>query len=330
MKTILVLASNSFTGAHFVHLALQKGYRVIGISRSDEYAPIMLPYRYKFEPDNFEFHQLDLNHDLKEIVGLCDRHEPFLIANFSAQGEVRNSWKYPDQWYQTNCMSVVNFTNAIKERDYIHSYVASSTPEVYGSTAKNMVESDSYSPSTPYAASKLAGDLHTLTLFKRYGFPARFTRSANVYGIHQQLYRIIPRTIIYLKLGKTIELHGGGKSLRSFVHIRDVADATWQVATNGKPGEAYHVSTVGEEISIGSLVALICEMMGDVFESSVSKIEENFGQDEMYSLGIDRIKNELGWEPQISLRQGIEEMIKWITDDWDVIQKMPLDYIHKP
>ena len=242
MQTVLVIASNSFTGAHFVNHALDNGYRVIGISRSKEYSSIMLPYRYRSNVDNFIFYQLDVNHDMEEIIKIADSEKPVIIGNFAAQGEVRNSWKYPEQWYQTNCMAMVRFTDKLRRRDYIEKYVTSSTPEVYGSSEKNLAENHNYFPSTPYAASKLAGDLHLFTLFKRYQFPVVFTRSANVYGIHQQLYRIIPRTIIYLKLGKIIELHGHGRAVRSFVHIRDVVDATLRVAENGRTGDIYHIS----------------------------------------------------------------------------------------
>ena len=329
MQTVLVIASNSFTGAHFVHHALNNGYRVIGISRSKEYSSVMLPYRYKSTVDSFTFYQLDINHDLEEIIKIADTEKPVIIANFAAQGEVRNSWKFPEQWYQTNCMAMVRLTNKLRRRDYIAKYVTSSTPEVYGSSDENLVENHNYFPSTPYAASKLAGDLHLITLFKRYRFPVVFTRSANVYGIHQQLYRIIPRTIIYLKLGKTIELHGCGKAVRSFVHIRDVADATLRAAENGKAGEIYHVSTQKEGISIKSLVELICGIMNCGFSNSVKLIDENYGQDAIYSLNSDKIRNQLGWKPHGSLDEGIQEMIKWIDGNWGVIRNMPLKYVHK-
>ena len=128
MQTVFVIASNSFTGAHFVHHALNHGYRVIGISRSKEYSPVMLPYRYKSTVDNFTFYQLDINHDLEEIIKIADTEKPVIIANFSAQGEVRNSWKFPEQWYQTNCMAMVRLTNKLRRRDYIAKYVTSSTP----------------------------------------------------------------------------------------------------------------------------------------------------------------------------------------------------------
>ena len=79
-------------------------------------------------------------------------------------------------------------------------------------------------------------------LFKHYNFPVVFTRSVNLYGIHQQLYRIIPRTIIYLKLGKTLNLHGRGEVLRSFIHARDVAELTYRVILNGENGGIYQIA----------------------------------------------------------------------------------------
>ena len=80
----------------------------------------------------------------------------------------------------------------------------------------------SFNPTTPYAVSRAACDLHLKSFFKAYEFPVVFTRSANVYGPGQQLYRIIPRTILSALSGKLNELHGGGNSIRSFIHIDDV------------------------------------------------------------------------------------------------------------
>ena len=127
-----------------------------------------------------------------------------------------------------------------------------------------------------------------------------------------------------------MELHGGGKSVRSFIHIRDVADATMRVAEKGESGEVYHVAPQEEEITIAKLVQMICHMMNCDFESSVQLTSENFGQDAMYSLNSDKIRTQLRWTPEISLEEGIQEMITWIDDNWDTIRNMPLEYIHKP
>ena len=107
MKKILIIASNSFTGSHLTHYCLEKGYQVFGVSRSKEYNSVMLPYRYSGDAENFSFYQMDINKDLNKILKLSDKEKPEIIANFAAQGEVRNSWRYPDQWYETNCMGIV-------------------------------------------------------------------------------------------------------------------------------------------------------------------------------------------------------------------------------
>lgn len=335
-KRIAVLGSNSFTGSNFINYVLEKtGAEVIGISRSAEYAPIFLPYLYKKErPKRFKFYKLDLNNELEPMLKLLDKFEPEVVVNYAAQGEVRNSWKWPEQWFTTNCMAIVKFTNALKDKEYLQRYVSISTPEVYGSTEKNVPESFNFKPSTPYAASKLAGDLFALALFKKYNFPAVFTRSANVYGMHQQIYRIIPRTIIYLKLGRKIELHGEGKSIRSFVHVRDVADAVLRIINDGKNGDAYHISKQNhafqsEAFSIKDIVKLICGMMDYDFEKSVKFTKENFGQDYAYSLDSSKIRKELGWKPTVPIREGIKDTISWIEENLEEIKKLPLEYVHK-
>ncbi len=327
---VAILGSNSFTGSHFVDYLLGNTHcKVIGISRSPEYKELFLPYLYhKERSPKFHFHQLDLNKDFSRIIDLLETEKPDIIVNYAAQGEVRNSWKWPEQWFQTNCLSVVKLANALVNKPWLKKYVSISTPEVYGSTEQNLKENHHYQPSTPYAASKLAGDLFLQTLHKRYNFPVVYTRAANLYGIHQQLYRIIPRTIIYLKTGKKLQLHGGGKAVRSFIHARDVAEATWKVSTEGKPGEIYHLSPDNQGISIKELVEMICQKLGYNFSESVEMMEENFGQDAMYSLNANKIKQELAWQPQILLQEGICEMIKWVENNLDEIVKLPLTYIH--
>ncbi len=329
-KKVAVLASNSFTGSHFVNYLLQNtDVEVVGVSRSEEYESIFLPYKYnKPSSSRFKFNRLDVNKDLESILDLLDEEKPDTIVNYSAQGEVRNSWRNPLQWFQTNCMAVVALSDALKDKSYLKRYVAISTPEVYGSTEEDLKENHNYNPSTPYAASKLAGDLFLETLHKKTNFPVIFTRSANVYGIHQQLFRIIPKTLINLNSGKKIELHGEGKTQRGFIHVRDVADATYKAIQRGNLGESYHLASESP-ISIYSLVKSICNMTGKNFKNSVVLKKENFGQDALYSLDSSKARQELGWTPKINLNTGIAEVIEWINKNWEVIKSLPSDYIHK-
>jgi len=328
---IVVLGSNSFTAGHFINYVLENtSAQIVGISRSPEYHPTFLPFLYKkSRPQRYTFHQLDINNEMEKVCSILDEVRPEVVVNYAAQGEVRNSWKWPEQWYQTNCLSVVRLAEYLKNVDYLNKYVAISTPEVYGTTGYNINENHNYYPSTPYAASKLAGDLHLFALFKRYGFPVVFTRAANLYGIHQQLYRIIPLTFIKLKTGKSIDLHGRGENQRAFIHARDVADLTYRAITTEKNGEIYHVASDDGLRSIASVVKLICEMTGHDFEKSVNLVDENYGQDSRFSMNASKAKKELGWYQKISFREGIKETIDWLEENWDYIKTQPHEYIHK-
>ncbi len=328
---VLVIGSNSFTGSHFVnHILENTDAKVIGISRSDEYDPIFLPYAYKkLKTDRFTFHKLDLNTQIKEITALIDKEKPDVVVNYAAQGEVRNSWKWPEQWFKTNCLGIVNLCNMLKDKPFLKKYIAISTPEIYGSTKKGLKETYELNPSTPYAASKAAGDLFLMAIHKKYNFPVIFIRSTNVYGIHQQLFRIIPKTIISIKKGETLTLHGRGKSVRTYLHVRDAADATLKAIQNGKPGEIYHIAPKEEGISVADLVKTLCKFMGKKFEDVAIPVEENFGQDAMYSLDATKAKKELGWSSKIEFENGLKEVITWINDNWEKIKSLPSEYLHK-
>jgi dTDP-glucose 4,6-dehydratase len=168
-----------------------------------------------------------------------------------------------------------------------------------------------------------------MSFYKAYHFPVVFTRAANVYGPGQQLYRIIPRTMLFARLGKKLPLHGGGHSVRSFVHIKDVADATLRVAQHGVSGETYHIST-RETVSIRGLVEQICVSMGKKFEEVVEVSEDRLGKDEAYLLDSRKIRNDLGWTDRLSLEEGILHALEWLDNNLEILQKQPDSYIHKP
>jgi len=327
----LVLAGTCFTGSHFVNHLLENTQCSVAVtSRSGDTNPCFLPYLYqKKRSDRLSTHPIDVNEDMEKLFAICDEFQPDVVVNYAAQAEVRNSWKWPIEWYRVNCMSVVRLSEFLKAKSYFKRYVAISTPEVYGATGDNIKECHHYHPSTPYAASKLAGDAHLFALCKHDNFPVVFTRAANLYGIHQQLYRIIPRTIIYLKLGKTIQLHGGGKTRRAFIHARDVADLTHRAITDGENGRVYHIAPENEVRSIAEIVKFICDIMGYDFSKSVELIDENFGQDSLFSMDAARAREELGWSPQVTFENGVRETIEWIDKNWDFIQHQELNYIFK-
>jgi dTDP-glucose 4,6-dehydratase len=168
-----------------------------------------------------------------------------------------------------------------------------------------------------------------LSFIKAYNFPVVFTRAANVYGEHQQLYRIIPRTILFFLTGKKLQLHGGGTSIRSFIHIDDICEGTQRAAEQGNNGEVFHFAT-SENISIRSLVEKISKHMGVRFEDHVEVVGERLGKDAAYLLDCTLSKERLQWEPRISLEEGLDRTTRWVKDNLESLLRQPIDYVHKP
>jgi len=329
LERILVIGSNSFSGATFIRHLLEKGHEVIGISRSPEYNNVFLPYKWlEEELDKFQFDQANLNYDLEKIIKIIENKGPRFIVNFSALGMVAESWKKPEDWYQTNVVSQVRLHDQLRKFDFIKKYVHVTTPEVYGSTAGWISESFDFKPSTPYAVSRAACDLHLKSFFDAYKFPVVFTRAANVYGPGQQLYRIIPQTILCARLGKKLSLHGGGLSERSFIHMNDVSDATYRIATKAEAGQTYHISTK-RMISIVDLVKKICEMISFNDSDLIEETEERLGKDQSYMLDSEKIRKELEWKDRIELEAGIMSTIEWVDKNLETLRNLPHKYIHK-
>jgi dTDP-glucose 4,6-dehydratase len=328
---VLVIGSNSFSGSSFIRFLLrQPGLEVAGVSRSPESALPFTPHHWEAvgSQSSFSFHQLDLGKNLGEIVAFAREMNVSHVVNFAAQGMVAESWLKPEDWYQTNTVSNILLHDQLRKLPSLRKYVHISTPEVYGSTEGIIPESRSYNPSTPYATSRAACDMSLHNFLENYAFPVVWTRAANVYGPGQQLYRVIPRMIMAILTDKKLQLHGGGHSIRSFIHIEDVASATWSIAREAQPGGIYHISTE-RFISIRELVALVCRLMGESFEKHVEEAPERDGKDAAYLLNADKARAEFQWEPKISLEEGIKETIEWAHEHFESLRHLPLHYIHK-
>jgi len=325
---ILVLASNSFSGSNFINNQLSLGHKVLGLSRSKEINPVFLPYKKNKNLENFKFFQYDINNDLDDIIDLIKKEKVSKIVNFAAQSMVGQSWDNPEHWYMTNTVSTINFHNKLKNLEFLNKYIHISTPEVYGNCQGLVQEHNNYHPSTPYATSRAAADMSLKNFYDTYNFPVVFTRAANVFGESQQLYRIVPKAILSFLTKEKLPLHGGGHSVRSFIHMDDVSDATNKILEKGKTGDIYHISTT-KNISIRELVQMTAEQLGVSFEDNVEITEDRKGKDGSYLLDSTKLRNTLNWNDTISLETGIDRTIKWVKDNFDDLLKQPLQYIHK-
>lgn len=267
MSTFLILGASSFYGSNFAKLVKEMGDEAICLSRPTW------------------------------ALGGPIEDEGDYVVNFASQSLVAESWKAPEKWLHANgCETALTLQRLIGHdfRKFIHV----STPEVYGSTPLWVDEDWPYNPTTPYAVSRAAGDMMVKAYHKAYWFPAIITRTANIYGPGQPDYRIIPKAIALKKEGKTLPLHGGGDSVRSFIHVRDACEATYLIAKQGKVGETYHIST-----KKAHSIRKVVEMIGCAYTS----VTDRLGKDHAYKLNSGKIRN-LGWRDTISLEEGLCEL----------------------
>lgn len=328
-RTVVVLGANSFSGQDFVDLLLSATpYRVIGISRAPQRSSLFIKPLTNPARERYTYHALDMNRDLPAILTLLDEVRPGWIVNFAAQSEVAPSWEHPEHWFQTNCVALAELINHLRRQNYLERYLHISSPEVYGTCVGRVLESAPLNPSTPYAASKAAADLLLSVYRKQFGFPLLSVRATNVYGARQQLFKIIPRSAIYLQTGRKIELHGGGRAVKSYIHIRDVSRGELAILEQGTLGELYHLSP-DDGVAVRDVVAMMCDRLGQSFDDSTTIVDERPGQDAAYVIDSTKARTELGWRPEVTLADGLTEVVEWSRTHLTEILQHSLQYEHR-
>lgn len=327
-KKILIVGATSFAASYLVKHALKAGMDVIGVSRSAEYDDVFLPYADLKNRDNYKFSQMDINQDMANLERLIKNEKPDYVVDFAGQGMVAPSWNWPEQWYETNVVAKSRLINILNNCDFLERYVKVSTPEVYGSTDGLIDETAAYNPSTPYSVSHAAIDMHLDAYFRQYGFPLIKTRHANFYGAHQQLYRVAPKIFLCAINNKKFKLHGGGKSIRAFIHGDDVARGILLSISKGELGGTYHFST-DEFVTIRELVETALTIIGRSFNDVVEMSEDRIGKDAAYLMSTERAMSKLNWHPKINLEDGLQNVYEWIIKNKDILSNLPSDYIHK-
>jgi dTDP-glucose 4,6-dehydratase len=323
----LILGSSSFSGSNFVDYLLSKNKKVIGVGRSSKINNLFLAYNKNKNIKNFKYFKIDINKDELKFLKLIKKHKFKYVVNFIAQGMVAESWVHPLDWYNTNVLSQIKIIEMIRKNLKLKKYIHFTTPEVYGSIKNWFKETNVFNPSTPYAVSRSCTDSHLLAINKNFKFPCILTRASNVYGKYQQLYRIVPRSILFPLLNKKITIDGIGDTKRSFIHIKDVCDALYLILNKGKIGETYHIST-NKIISIKNLVFKIIKKIKLNPIKFIEFSKEREGKDKFYVLSSEKIRK-LGWTEKVNLNDGLDETILWVLKNFTILKKQHLYYRHK-
>jgi dTDP-glucose 4,6-dehydratase len=327
MKTYVILGGNGVFGVHAAFYLLEHAdpKKVICVGRNPEKPEAFTLNVGKGDP-RYAYHQIHVMYEQDRLFELFDAEKPEVIINFAAQGEGAASWSKFWRFYETNAVALAKMTEELLHRDYLERWIQIGTSELYGSCDFPAKEETPIQPTSPYAASKAAGDMHLLSISKVLKFPMNIIRPSNAYAPGQLLHRVIPKAVVFGLTGQKLPLHGGGRARKSYIHARDLGRAIHLVSEKAPLGTVYNAGPP-EPISIRDLVAKVAEGLNMPFEQLCEVTEDRLGQDSQYWLDSSAIKRDVGWEPEISLEAGIEEMIEWGKKYLDHLRTVSTGYV---
>jgi dTDP-glucose 4,6-dehydratase len=245
----------------------------------------------------------------------CER-----VVNFAAESHVDRSITGPDPFAVTHVLGTGVLLDAARELG-VARYLQVSTDEVYGSIERgSFTEESPLRPSSPYSATKAAGDLLVQAHVHTHGIEAVICRGSNNYGPRQHPEKLIPLCVLNALHGDALPVYGDGRQVRNWLYVDDFARAIDLVLREGAPGEAYNVGGPDEEENL-HVVERILELAG-ADKELVEHVEDRKGHDRRYSLSSDRVRS-LGWEPQVLFEEGLERTVAWYRDNewwWEPIR----------
>ncbi len=326
MKTYAILGAGGSFGIHTAFYLLDNAEprRVIGIGRN----PLRPePFSLGIEKrKNFRYHAFHITYEMDSVLELLDKEKPQVIINYAAQGEGAVSWKKSWRFFETNSMALAKLAEELMARDYLERFIQIGTSELYGAVDFPAKETTPIQPTSPYAASKAAFDLYLISVNRYLKFPMNIIRPSNAYCPGQLLHRVIPKAVICGLTGRKLPLQGGGRAEKSYIHARDLARAIHLVAEKAPLGAVYNAGPK-DPTSIRRVVELTAEALGIPFEQLCEITEDRLGQDSRYWLDSSAIKNDVGWEPQISWEAGLKEMVDWGRKYLVQLRDWPMDYV---
>ena len=320
-KYILITGGAGFIGSHLVRkfVSNYENYFIINLDKLT-YASNISIIKDLEGKSNYLFIQGDIC-DVNLVHNLFDKFPIDSIIHLAAESHVDNSIKNPLAFINTNILGTVNLLEAARKywinNSKHHLFYNISTDEVYGSLGEKgfFTEKSSYSPNSPYSASKASADHFVRAYGKTYNLNFIISNCSNNYGPHQHQEKLIPMTIKSIQEKKSIPIYGKGDSIRDWIFVLDHVNAIDIVFHNGKNGETYNIGSSNEMENI-NLVEKICELIDEKMGIKKSKdlisfVSDRPGHDMRYAIDSSKIMNELNWEPKYSMSKGLKLTIDW-------------------
>lgn len=343
MKTYLVTGGAGFIGSNFILYMLKKYKEAVTIINVDclTYAGNLENLKEVESLPNYKFLKIDIC-DKEAILDIFKTYDIDYVVHFAAESHVDRSIRNPEVFVNTNVLGTLNLLNAAKlswetEDGFIpgKKYIQVSTDEVYGALEGEegfFYETTPLDPHSPYSASKASADLLVKSYVDTFQFPANITRCSNNYGPYQFPEKLIPLMINNALNGKKLPVYGTGLNVRDWLYVDDHCKAIDLVAKNGRNGEVYNVGGHNEKKNI-EIVNLIIDTLLEMLPADderrkhishdlITYVEDRKGHDFRYAIAPDKIKEELGWEPETPFSKGIRLTIAWYLENMDWMERI--------
>lgn len=333
MTKILVTGGAGFIGANFIHHVVE----TTGISVAN-----LDLLTYAGNPESLagvDAGRHSLVHgdiaDTRLVRGLLEEHQPDAVVHFAAESHVDRSIDNPSAFIDTNVLGTQALLDASLDywkggrSDFRFLHV--STDEVYGDLEPDQPafrETNAYKPSSPYAASKAAADHLVRAWHRTWGLPVVITNCSNNYGPRQFPEKLIPLMLINALQGRELPVYGDGQQRRDWLFVTDHCRALMRVLEEGAPGRTYNVGGNAERTNL-EIVHTLCDLLDQRVPGEQSRrallrhVADRPGHDRRYAIDASRIRDELGWEPQMDLQSGLEATVAWYLGNrewWQRIQ----------
>jgi dTDP-glucose 4,6-dehydratase len=265
------------------------------------------------------------------VASLLQKHQPLAIVHFAAESHVDRSIHGPGEFVQTNVVGT--FSLLEEARAYWGTlaepaksrfrFLHVSTDEVYGSlgsTDPAFSETTPYAPNSPYAASKAASDHLVRAYHHTYGMPVITTNCSNNYGPLQFPEKLIPLMILNALNGKPLPVYGDGKNVRDWLHVSDHCSGIRAALAKGKPGETYNIGGNSEKTNL-EVVHAVCTILDELHPAGaphaklITYVKDRPGHDQRYAINAEKIRRELGWEPQERFEKGLRKTVEWYLNN---------------
>lgn len=322
-KNILITGGAGFIGSHLVRrmVTLYPQYKIINLDALT-YAGNLSNLSDLETAGNYLF----VRGDIRDYAGLrkvFQDHRISDVIHLAAESHVDRSIEDPSSFVETNVMGTARLLMASLEfwkgNPDEHRFHHVSTDEVFGSLGEEgfFTETTPYAPRSPYSASK-AGSDHLVRAFQHtYGLNTVVTNCSNNYGPNQFPEKLIPLIINNILHSKPLPVYGKGENVRDWLWVGDHVAAIDLVFHQGARGDTYNIGGNTEMKNI-DLVLLLCDLMDRTLgrpEGSsaglIRYVTDRPGHDHRYAIDASKIKEDLGWQPSMSLKEGLQQTIDW-------------------